>query len=139
MSIATATCFWIQSGGMQGGSRNQLEITSEFAEFFDSASRAAGYVSLFNDLGANKDATFAARSKEDYEHYVDKGRLSLITERQGGEKYPGRVIHFEKREEGGRYTYILEVADAGSVDCQQWRARSVHVGVTKGGREYGYY
>ncbi|MGQ3354011.1 MAG: hypothetical protein ACT6XY_07075 [Phreatobacter sp.] len=140
MAIEEATYFWIEAGDMQGGSRNQIEFTDEIVLFFDEKSRSAGQAFLaFNEKTKGYGA-FSNRA-QDYDQWVNKWRLSLITKAKGGVEYAGRVICFEKRKIGRSHVYVTSVADIGSAEHIAWKSKSKHVGSTGGadGREYGYF
>ena len=63
------------------------------------------------------------------------------TAKMGGPQYSGRVIKFERVQEGENTVYVVSVADAGSSESQAWSAQSSTKGQTGGsqGREYGYW
>jgi hypothetical protein len=140
MSIENASFFWIEAGDMQGGSRNQIEFTDELVAFFDQKSRAAGKAFLAFDSKTKEYGALTNRA-QDYDQWVNKWRLSLITKAKGGVEYAGRVVGFEKRKMGQVYVYLISVVEVGSPDHMAWRAKSKHVGSTGGadGREFGYY
>jgi len=140
MSIEEASHFWIEAGDMQGGSRNQIEFTDDIVLFFDDKSKESGKVFLAFDAKTKGYGAFSNRA-QDYDQWVNKWRLSLITKAKGGVDYAGRVICFEKRRIGQSYAYLTSVADVGSPEHVDWRSRSKHVGSTGGvdGREYGYF
>lgn len=140
MSIEDATYFWIEAGDMQGGSRNQIEFTDDIVLFFDEKSRSDGQAFLAVDTKTKGYGALFNRG-QDYDQWVNKWRLSLITRAKGGFDYAGRVVCFEKRKTGKSYVYIISVADTESADHATWRSKSKHTGTTAGadGREYGYF
>jgi hypothetical protein len=140
MSIEDATCFWIEAGDMQGGSRNQIEFTDDIVLFFDENSRSNGQVFLAFDKTIKGFGALSNRA-QDYDQWVNKWRLSLITKAKGGVDYAGRVVCFEKRKVGQTFAYVTSVADIGSADHATWKSKSKHTGSTGGadGREYGYF
>jgi hypothetical protein len=140
MAIDTANFFWIEAGDMQGGSRNQIEFTDDIVIFFDEKSRSAGQAFLAFDTKIKGYGALSNRA-QDYDQWVNKWRLSLITKAKGGVDYAGRVVGFEKRLIGKSYVYVLSVVDAGSAEHLAWRTKSQHIGSTAGsdGREYGYF
>jgi len=140
VNIEDATYFWIEAGGMQGGSRNQVEFTDDLVAYFDEKSRSSGQAFLAYDKETKAFGALTNRA-QDYDQWVNKWRLSLITKAKGGVDYAGRVIQLEKRKIGQSYVYVISVADSGSADHVAWRSSSKHVGSTGGaeGREYGYY
>lgn len=140
MSIEQATYFWVEAGDMSGGSRNQMEFTDEMALFFDEKSRASEQVFIAFDKETKAYCTFSNRG-QDYDQWVNKWRLSLITKAKGGVDYAGRVVGFEKRKIGQAFVYVITVANVGSDTHEKWRSSSVYVGATAGaeGRAYGYF
>lgn len=140
MPIEDATYFWIEAGDMQGGSRNQIEFTDDIVLFFDEKSRSAGQAFLAFDTKTKGYGALSNRA-QDYDQWVNKWRLSLITKAKGGVDYAGRVVCFEKRRIGQSYAYVTSVADLQSGDHTTWRSKSKHIGSTGGvdGREYGYF
>lgn len=140
MSIEQATYFWVEAGDMSGGSRNQMEFTDEMALFFDEKSRSSEQVFVAFDKEKKAFCTFSNRG-QDYDQWVNKWRLSLITKAKGGVDYAGRVVGFEKRKVGQSFAYVITVADIGSDLHQKWRSNSTYVGSTAGaeGRAYGYF
>lgn len=140
MSIKDATYFWIEAGDMSGGSRNQMEFTDDLIVFFDEKSRSDGQVFLAFDKETKAFCTLSNRA-QDYDQWVNKWRLSLITKAKGGVDYAGRIVCFEKRKIGQSLVYVITVSDVGSATHEKWRSSSKHVGVTAGseGRAYGYF
>lgn len=140
MPIESANFFWIEAGDMQGGSRNQIEFTDDIVVFFDEKSRAAGQAFLAFDSKVKGYGALSNRA-QDYDQWVNKWRLSLITKAKGGVDYAGRVIGFEKKLIGKAYVYVLSVVDISSAEHSAWKAKSKFVGSTGGsdGREYGYF
>ncbi|MCC5993911.1 MAG: hypothetical protein JJT99_15465 [Rhodobacteraceae bacterium] len=140
MSINNASFFWIEAGDMQGGSRNQIEFTDDIVSFFDGSSRAAGQAFLAFNTKIKGYGALTNRAQE-YDQWVNKWRLSLITKAKGGVDYAGRVVGFEKRQIGKSYVYVISVVDLNSADYLAWKAKSKYVGSTGGsdGREYGYF
>jgi hypothetical protein len=140
MLIQDATYFWIEAGDMQGGSRNQIEFTDEIVSFFDDKSRTSGQAFLAFDTTTKGYGALTNRA-QDYDQWVNKWRLSLITKAKGGVDYAGRVVCFEKRKVGKTYAYVISVADIGSPDHTIWKSKSKHIGSTGGadGREFGYF
>lgn len=140
MSIEGASFFWIEAGDMQGGSRNQIEFTDDIVLFFDDKSRSDGQAFLAFDTKTKGFGALSNRA-QDYDQWVNKWRLSLITKAKGGGDYAGRIIGFEKRLIGNSFVYVLSVVDPGSAEHLAWKAKSKHIGSTGGsdGREYGYF
>ena len=141
MFDATATSFWIDAGAMQGGSRNQLELTDEIAQFFGTQARLDEVVSIQLSPGVQYIRPFVYRG-DDYGHYTDRWRLCLPTADMGGPEYANRVVRFDKFMLGGVTVLQLTVADRDSAAHDQWRRRSVPpnggAGTTAGGREFGW-
>ncbi len=142
MSIPTANNLWLEAGAMQGGSRNQLEMTDELAQFFGNQARSAQSVTILIPAGTQHDCSFVYRG-DDYEHYSERWRLSLPTEHMGAPPCPGRVIRFSKQQSGGVLVIRLEVTDVNSPDHTQWQQQSHPPGggsgTTHGGRQYGWW
>lgn len=140
MVIESAAYLWIEAGDMQGGSRNQIEFTDDIVSFFDEKSRSDGQAFLAYDTKIKEYCALTNRG-QDYDQWVNKWRLSLITKAKGGVDYPGRVVCFEKRKLGQSYVYVISVADIGSADHATWKSKSKYIGSTGGanGREYGYF
>jgi hypothetical protein len=140
MNIEDATFFWIEAGDMQGGSRNQMEFTDEIVSFFDEKSRSSGQAFLAFDSNVKGYGALTNRA-QDYDQWVNKWRLSLITKAKGGVEYAGRVVGFEKRKIGQSYVYVTSVVDLGSPEHVDWKSRSKQIGSTGGaeGREFGCF
>jgi hypothetical protein len=142
MPIRDANSFWIEAGAMSGdpNHRHQIEFSNELAEFFDEQSRDAEIVLVRLPGGETLHRPLTYRGT-DYGQWTDIWRLGLPTARMGGPQYAGRVIKFERLQEGGHITYAIEVADANSETVAQWRNQSTHRAQTGGaqGREYGYW
>jgi len=140
VSIQDATHFWIEAGDMSGGSRNQMEFTDDLVVFFDEKSRESGQVFLAFNKETKAFCTLSNRA-QDYDQWVNKWRISLITKAKGGVEYAGRVVCFERRRIGQSFVYVVSAADAGSDAHQKWRSSSKHIGATAGteGRTYGYF
>lgn len=140
MSVKNATHIWFEAGDMSGGSRNQVEFSSDLVEYFDKEARSSGKVFIAYDSKTKAYCPLANRGK-DYGQWSNIWRLGLITQDKGGQSYPGKIIHLEKRLIGTRYTYLIEVLEPGSLGHQSLIASSSQTGVTGGaeGRAFGYW
>ncbi len=137
-----ATTLWIEAGAMQGGSRNQLELTDELARFFGNQVRTDEIVSIQLTPGVQYIRPFVYRG-DDYGHYTERWRLCLPTGQMGGPDYADRVVRFDKVQVGSVTVFQLTVADRNSSTHNDWRARCLPpdggTDVTFGGREYGWW
>jgi hypothetical protein len=142
MFNARAATFWIEAGAMQGGSRNQLELTNDLAKYFGRQARRDEVVSIQLAPGVQFIRPFVYRG-DDYGHYTERWRLCLPTDQMGGPEYPDRVVRFDRMRIGRAMVYQLTVADPNSSEHRDWRRRSVSPsggrGTTFGGREYGWW
>lgn len=140
MSINSAINLWLEAGEMSGGSRNQIEFSEDLVNFFDSASLGAGKIFIAYDSKTKANCPISERGT-DYGQRVNIWRLGLITEDKGGQSYPGRIIHFEKKLIGKKYVYLIRVYDLNSSEHVSLVAQSKYTGVTGGtsGRAYGYW
>ena len=138
-----ATSFWIDAGAMQGGARNQLELTDTLAQFFGSRARRSEIVTIQLSGGAQYNRPFVYRGGDDYGHYTDRWRLGLPTANMGGPDYRHRVVCFDKVYVGRATVFQLSVADPNSRLHGSWRRRSAAptggTGTTVGGRQYGWW
>jgi len=136
-----AATLWVEAGAMQGGSRNQLELPNDLAEFFGAQARTDEVVTIQLTPGAQFIRPFVYRG-DDYGHYTERWRLCLPTAQMGGPDYPDRVVRFDKLSIGATTVFQLTVADANSAAHQQWRNQSTNQGVTgstQGDRQYGWF
>lgn len=140
MTIVGATHLWFEAGDMSGGSRNQVEFSDELVKFFDEDSRNSGKVFVAYDSKTKAYCPLANRGQE-YGQWSNIWRLGLITEDKGGEPYPGKIIHLEKRLIGKRYVYLIEVIEPDSPEHKSLLANSIQTGVTGGseGRAFGHW
>ena len=140
MSIRQATSFWIEAGAMSGGAAHQIEFPNELAEFFDDNARHEEVVTIRFPDGQSFIRPLTYRGT-DYGQWTDIWRLGMPTANMGGPQYSGRVIKFERLQEGENTVYVLSVADAGSSESQAWNAQSSTKDQTGGpqGRRYGYW
>lgn len=143
MSNANATTFWLESGAMgTGGSRNQLEMQNELAEFFGDDARTDEIVTLQLAPGVQHIRPFVYRG-DDYGHFSERWRLCLPTARMGGPDYANKVVRFDKVQIGHTTVFQLTVADLNSASHIAWRNSSVppngETGATLGGRGYGWW
>ncbi len=138
----SATTLWIEAGAMQGGSRNQLELTDDIARFFGNQARDNEIVVIQLTLGVQHIRPFVYRG-DDYGHYTDRWRLCLPTAQMGGPDYPNRVVRFDKVRIGAEIVFQLTVADLESSEHNSWRSLSAPpnggIDTTFGGREYGWW
>lgn len=143
--IGAAECFWIESGRMSGSggkpatSRNGIDLSEELAGYFGPVQQAirslriAWNGNIRNDRHlSHKVTTFG----------VHQWRLSLPTQHQGGFIYLSQVIHFTRQQDAQGALFRLRVAAPNSPDHRRWlqdaNSRG-HLGVTGGGRAFGYY
>ncbi|AML51541.1 hypothetical protein [Falsihalocynthiibacter arcticus] len=140
MTISSAHNLWLEAGDMSGGSRNQIEFSDDLIRFFDADSLQSGKVFIAYDSKVKAYCPLADRGTE-YGQRVNIWRLGLITEDKGGQKYPGRVIHLEKKLIGKKYVYLIKVHDCASSDHHSLISKSTSTGLTGGtsGRRYGYW
>ena len=140
MDIETATHLWVEAGDMSGGSRNQIEFSDDLIRFFDedSCNNKKVFIAYNSKV---KDYCPLADRKQDYGQWTNIWRLGLITQDKGGDAYPGRVIHLEKKQIGKMYAYLIEVVDLQSTEHNNLIDSSVVTGVTGGaeGRIFGYW
>jgi hypothetical protein len=140
MCSVNDTTFWMEAGAMQGGSRNQLEMTNDLAEFFGPEARASEVLTIQLQPGLHFIRPFVYRG-DDYGHYTDRWRLCLPTAQTGGPDYADRVIRFDRVQIGGATVFQLTVADINSAAHHSWRNKSSPpngtLGTTQGGRQYG--
>jgi hypothetical protein len=144
IDIKKATTLWIEAGKMSGGSKNQVELTDELAQFFDSKALAAKSCDVRLPIGKTAPGRPAAHRGRRYGQWVDMWRFGLPTQRQGAPKYPGTVIRLDKVKSKNNYIYELTVTSPGSAVSKQWEADAKAKGtlsVTGGphGRRYGYW
>jgi hypothetical protein len=140
MDVEAATHLWVEAGDMSGGSRNQIEFSDDLIRFFDDEARDAGQVFMAYDSKVKGHCPLANRG-QGYGQWANIWRLGLITEDKGGESYPGRVIHLEKKLIGKRYVYLIQVVDLKSKAHKTLIGNSKVTGVTGGseGRNFGYW
>jgi hypothetical protein len=143
MCSPNATTFWMEAGSMgTGGSRNQLEMPNDLAEFFGDEARTNEIVTIQLAPGVQHFRPFVYRG-DDYGHYTDRWRLCLPTARMGGPDYADRVVRFDKVQIGGATVFQLTVTDRNSAAHTAWRQQSDPPngdrGTTFGGREYGWW
>lgn len=140
MTVSSADNLWLEAGDMSGGSRNQIEFSEDLIHFFDAASIQSGKVFIAYDSRVKAYCPLADRGT-DYGQRVNIWRLGLITEDKGGQKYPGRVIHLEKKLIGKKHVYLISVHDSGSAAHHSLISKSTYTGLTGGtsGRRYGYW
>lgn len=143
MPNQNATTFWMEAGSMgTGGSRNQLEMPNDLAEFFEQEARTNEIVTIQLNPGVQHIRPFVYRG-DDYGHYTERWRLCLPTARMGGPDYADRVVRFDKLLIGNALIFHLSVADNGSPEQVSWRQQSVPpnggMGDTFGGRGYGWW
>jgi hypothetical protein len=140
MPIHAAVNLWLEAGEMSGGSRNQIEFSDELVKFFDPSSLGAGQIFIAYDSKIKGNCPISDRGT-DYGQRVNIWRLGLITEDKGGQSYPGRIIHFEKKLIGKKYVYVIKVHDFNSSEHKSLVSQSTFTGMTGGtsGRAYGYW
>lgn len=140
MTVGNAKHLWFEAGDMSGGSRNQVEFSEELVKFFDEDSRAAGQVFVAYDSKTKAYCPLANRGK-DYGQWSSIWRLGLITEDKGGQPYPEKIIHLEKKLIGKRFVYLIEVIEPNSAEHDSLLANSSEQGITGGaeGRAFGYW
>lgn len=133
-----ATSFWIETGAMQGGSRNQLELPNDIAEFFGAQARTDEVVMIQLAPGVQFIRPFVYRG-DDYGHYTERWRLCLPTAQMGGPDYANRVARFDKLSIGGTTVFQLSVADVNSAEHQAWRNQSTAQDETQADRQFGWF
>ena len=140
MDVETATHLWVEAGNMSGGSRNQIEFSDDLIRFFDEDSRNSGKVFIAYNSKVKDYCPLADRG-QGYGQWTNIWRLGLITQDKGGEAYPGRIIHLEKKLIGKKYAYLIEVVDLQSPEHKSLISSSASTGVTGGaeGRNFGYW
>jgi len=140
MCNPTQSTFWIETGAMQGGSRNQLELPNDLAEFFGEEARTNEVMTIQLGPGNLFIRPFVYRG-DDYGHYVDRWRLCLPTAQMGGPEYANRVVRLDRLSVGGATVFQLSVTDRNSPEHLAWRNQSAppqgERGTTQGDREYG--
>jgi hypothetical protein len=136
------TTFWIEAGAMQGGSRNQLEMTDDLAQFFGPDARANEIITIQLQPGVQFIRPFVYRG-DDYGHYTERWRLCLPTAQMGGSDYADRVVRFDRVQLGGATVFQLSVADLNSAAHISWQNQSQPpgggTGTTQAGRQYGWW
>jgi HKD family nuclease len=144
-SINNARFFWIMSGAMSGGSRNEIEFSNELAQFFNAPRNTT---SILIRIGANppisRQLTYRGTRLG---QFVDIWRLGLPTKAMGGPDYQNRVIRFERVMIGNQVIFNLEVDDIEGALAVRWQReanRRGYIGRTgtshsSNGRDYGYY
>jgi len=142
LSIPDATTFWIECGAMQGGSRNQLEMHNELAEFFGDEARDNEVLTIQLAPGVQYIRPFVYRG-DDYGHWKDRWRMCLPTGQMGGPSYPERAVRFDKIQMGAATVFQLTVTDIDSTEHNDWRSQSTAPSggsdTTDVGREYGWW
>ena len=137
-----AETLWIETGAMQGGSRNQLELTDDIARYFGDQAREDEIIVIQMVPGVQHVRPFVYRG-DDYGHYTERWRLCLPTAQMGGPEYPDRVVRFDRLTVGGATVFQLTVADRNSAVHNAWRGSSAppngDTDTTFGGREYGWW
>lgn len=140
MNAGQFRAFWIEAGAMSGGSRNQLELPNDLAEFFDESSRQDEIVRVRLPDGQIHDCSLTYRGT-DYGQWTNIWRLGLPTEAKGGPPYSSRAIKFERRTVDDTVVYEVAVADIGSSEFAVWNSHTTSRGITAsgGGRSYGFW
>ena len=137
-----ATTFWIDAGAMQGGARNQLEMTDALAKYFGKQARTDEVITIQLAPGVQLVRPLVYRG-DDYGHYKERWRLCLPTAHMGGPAYPNRVVRFDRLRVGGVNAFQLTVANRNSAAHKDWKAHSRGAkggsGTTFGGRQYGWW
>ncbi len=128
---------------MSGGSRNQLELPDELAEFFTDAERDAEQIQL-SVPGSPVSTCNLTRRGTDYGQWTDIWRLGLPTEAAGGPQYAGRVLRFDRMRVNNSTSYQLSVEDPSSPLVETWLTTAEAQGLTSStggpsGRRYGYW
>lgn len=136
------TTVWLETGAMQGGSRNQLEMPNDLAEFFGTEARTNEVMTIQLGPGVQFIRPFVYRG-DDYGHYVDRWRLCLPTAQMGGPEYANRVVRLDRVLIGGATVFQLSVADLNSAEHTGWQNQSVPpqggMVTTQGDRQYGWW
>jgi len=131
-----ATCLYIETRAMTGGSRNQIELSEELSPFIED--RYGEITIVYN--GSTHTGCSVSPRVTDPPFGMNITPVYLPT----GYDYTDSCIHLEKLpfDANEEPRYELTVADPGDDIVNQWRMRAGTQGVrdqTGGGREYGYY
>jgi len=125
----SATTFWIESGAMSGGSRNQLELPDWLAVFFDREARQRGRFTVRLPDSKVRKGQLAHRGTS-YGQWVDIWRLGLPTKAKGAPGLPHTVVRLDKTGSGKKTVYELSVAPLASRVAREWRLRARRTGWT---------
>jgi hypothetical protein len=143
--IGAAECFWIESGQMSGlggkpaTSRNGIDLSEELAGYFGPVQQAIRSLRIAWNGNSRNDRHLSHKVTT---FGVHQWRLSLPTQHQGGFIYLNHVIHFTRQQDAQGILFRLRVAPPNSPDHQRWLQAANsrgHLGVTGGGRTFGYY
>jgi hypothetical protein len=131
---------WMETGGMSGGLRHQIEFSNQVAEFFDDEARESEVLRMRLAGGQIVWRPLTYRGT-DYGQWTDIWRLGLLTPSMGGPQYAGRAIKFEKISDESGTIYEIRVVDLQSEEQREWKSRSARPESTGGphGRSFGYW
>jgi hypothetical protein len=136
LDAAKATTLWIESGKMSGGSRNQVEFSTELASFFVSPpTNKSVQLTIRHKGGVWDDRPLSPKTTT---LGVEIFRLSLPSSSNGGPEYPGKIIRFDRLP--GVRRFRLDVAEMGSTKASRWGKLTHEMGLvhqTGGGRMFG--
>lgn len=144
MSIRIANTFWIAAGAMSSGSRNQVELTNDLAEFFTDTERQNEVV-MMEVPGAGPLPRPLTYRGTDFGQWTEIWRLGLPTQHMGAPSYVDNIVQMDRIHRGALTVYVLTRVAPGSAAHRQLQALSVppngESDVTAGtnGREWGYY
>lgn len=118
--------FWVETGYMSGGSRNQLELPRHANEFF--GFHETEYQSDQHIIGEPRlharGTTFTDR-RLTWHGDNRMERINLPTESQGGyPDYADKVLLFRRSPDG----FTIEIADLDSDTAQSWKDASIKAG-----------
>lgn len=136
--LGRAGTLWIEAGAMSGGSRNQVEFSSELASYFGPTNHTRRLLRIHSNGEEWNDRPLSYKVTT---FGVEIWRLSLPTKDTGGFDYPGRVIRFRRSKDRRGQYFDIAVADPGRPRHERWRSiahRFGHLGMTSGQRTYGF-
>lgn len=134
---------WIEAGAMSGGDRNQVEFGPALAAFFGNPVRGTVRLRMKWRRVTRDDRPLSYKVTQ---WNTEIWRLSMITAKQGGPPFPGRIIHLTRmRDRHGEY-FSLDVASPDSAKARSWRKQANRRGTLAmtglgagSAREYGVY
>ena len=134
--IAQAKWLFLEVGAGSGMDRHQVEFTEGLAQFFGKpkTSRIDLRLGEGNALWSGRPLTPKVTT-----FGVTIYRLGMPTVKSGGEPIAHRVIRFERTDEVDRFRF--NVTDSNSASHSDWMSDASlygHLGLTSGGRQFGY-